>query len=79
MLASLCQLQLLHNHRMQSHAMPTEQSCWGKPRFVRPAWLPLVLALLCLSLGPVRSCLMQEGEVGGGSRGGALTAHYLLL
>jgi len=50
-----------------ANAVPTAQSCcWGKPRFASSAWLPLVLALLCLLLSPVRSCLLQVGGVGGG-------------
>jgi hypothetical protein len=43
------------------NAMPTIQSCGRKPR---PAWLPLIIALFHLSLGPDRSCLLQTDEVG---------------
>jgi len=47
-----------------ANAMPSIQSCGGKPRFARsPAWLPLVLALFCLLLSPVCSCLLQVGGV----------------
>jgi len=49
-----------------ANAMPTVQPCGGKPRSVSSAWLPLVLALLCLSLSPVRSCLLQADGVWGG-------------
>jgi len=56
------------------------QSCGDKPRFASSARLPLVLSLLCLLLSPVRSCLLQVGEVWGGrgrrSRGGILTARH---
>ena len=48
-----------------ANAIPTVQSCGGKPRFASSAWLPLFLALLCLSLSPVRSCLLQAGGVWG--------------
>jgi hypothetical protein len=67
-----CHFHLLHNHRMP---MQCQQPCWVKPRFASSAWLRvLVLALLCLLLSPVRSCLLQAGGVWGGrcrrSRGG---------
>ena len=64
-----------------TNAMPTIQSCGDKPRFAGPAWLPLVLVLLCLSLSPVRSCLLHAGEVWGrrGRRSGGdiLTTRHL--
>ena len=44
--------------------MPTVQSCGVKKRFASSAWLRvLVLALLCLLLSPVRSCLLQADGV----------------
>ena len=64
-----------------ANAVPTVHSCGGKPRFASPAWLRVLdLALLCLSLSPVRSCLLQAGGVWGGrgrrSGGGILTARH---
>ena len=61
-----CQLRLLHNHIMQCICNANCTILGGKPRFASSAWLPLVLALLCLLLSPVRSCLLQVGGVGGG-------------
>jgi hypothetical protein len=61
-----CQLHLLHNHRM-----PMQRQLYNlvgsiKPRLASSAWLRvLVLALLCLLLSPVRSCLLQAGRVWG--------------
>ena len=49
-----------------ANAVPTVQSCGDKPRFASSALLPLILALLCLSLSLVRSCLLQAGGVWGG-------------
>jgi len=39
-------------------AIPTIQF-WGQTRVCSAAWLPLFLALLCLSLSPVCYCLLQ--------------------
>jgi hypothetical protein len=60
-LAFLYQLCLLQN------AVPMQYQLYngGKPRFASPAWLPLVFALLCHSLSPVCSCLLQAGGVYG--------------
>ena len=72
-----CPFLLLHEHACipvnYITCISTECQCssnclilWGKPRFASSAWLPLVLALLCRSLSPVRSCLLQAGGVWGG-------------
>jgi len=70
MLASLSQLRLLHNHRMQCQCNANYTMVRGQTKFYKPAWLPLVLALLCLLFDPVRSCLLQA-RPGGGLSGGA--------
>jgi len=58
-------------------AIPTIQS-WGQTKVCSAAWLPLVLALLCLSLSPVCSCLLQAGGVWGAGAGGAGGASWPL-
>jgi len=59
-------------------AIPTIQS-WGQTKVCSAAWLPLVLAFLCLSLSPVCSCLLQAGAVWGAGVGEAGGGHLAAL
>ena len=76
-----CAFLLLHEHacipvstsfvaECSADAIPIIQS-WGQTKVYSAAWLPLFLALLCLSLSPVCSCLLQAGGVWGAGAGGA--------
>ena len=70
-----CALMLLHAYipvstlPVAQNAVPMQYQLYNPGgKVCSPAWLPLVLALLCLSLSPVCSCLLQAGRVWGGRR-----------